>query len=612
MEAKCCWRVAPFLFVALLVLSALLSTPRRQSGYRPPSTSPQQHDQSNEDQLIASALSRAVAQREPLLVAGAFGPALAPLQPSASELPVTGSRDARKSRTEPAASSTSLGTFRYSDAELVPVRSRADTCSGQHDPNRKDLPCNDQSHRKRPRDEDAAIFKFVPRERVLFAASDDGSPCCTGFSVRHVLLSVHESPYWFNAMQMSTGRMIDVGHPIFHDMRWLRWPEHAEISRKMNDKAANMTSAFRNQSLSQVERKVQLASLPIKPFRGEAGQPSARYHMMLQVFHHSYPGICFSMFIALWAHFYASGLQQQNVTVVLLETGNFQYNEVVKPFLRHMPVAVVWAKDGEHYYAPEMTFAPFGWIDVAEPCTRLFLRDYLVPTVVRNIRRAMVVGRGNSGGPWWPAEYDGLVMDPPEKVMILKTKRAQASKDRTYDIDNATFQETVRRNGFVLLPDYLNGDLRMYFFNHARTIAVNWGAGLTVLAHMFGGGVVSASTSKPVDLIVLYHPNYKHEWQSMQNELLALRGVKNDLREFVEGGVKVRIEPPNSSPWGVQNVYTKIVLLEQIGDLRDSHLRITDAQRAIADDPNNQCRPLRDDEVLWPRAPTGYEFLPPL
>ncbi len=56
--------------------------------------------------------------------------------------------------------------------------------------------------------------------------------------------------------------------------------------------------------------------------------------------------------------------------------------------------------------------------------------------------------------------------------------------------------------------------------------------------------------------------------------------------------------------WG----YSKFVIVEDLARLRDEHLVISAAQRAIADDPTNQCRPLRDDEIIKPRAPTGFEL----
>jgi hypothetical protein len=332
-----------------------------------------------------------------------------------------------------------------------------------------------------------------------------------------------------------------------------------------------------------------------------------RYHLFVQSFTHSYPGICFAMFIATWAHFYGSGLQHQNVTILLPSKQEGAYNVVVAPFLKFMTVPYLFVEPGADYLVPEMTFAPMGWIDVAEPCTIAFLRMFLVPTVINRIRSAMAAGRGHPNGPWWDPKYDRLILAPPKKIMVLKSPKGAVTRDRMFDLTNRTFLATAERNGFTLLPDTIEGDLRLYFYNHASTIVVNWGSGSLGLAHMYAGGAVLPN-EPPATAILLFHPKYNHELDSMQSEPESGRGVNASLRYTSEGGLRIRLEPPNSSPMGIANVYSKIILLDDIGRLQDEHLQISAGQRAFADDPTNQCQPLRDDQIIKPGPPTGFEL----
>ena len=67
------------------------------------------------------------------------------------------------------------------------------------------------------------------------------------------------------------------------------------------------------------------------------------------------------------------------------------------------------------------------------------------------------------------------------------------------------------------------------------------------------------------------------------------------------------MDPPGSAPFGLANAYSKLVVLPEMADLREEHLVISKEQRALADDPRNQCRPPNGDELLKAGKPTGYE-----
>ena len=217
--------------------------------------------------------------------------------------------------------------------------------------------------------------------------------------------------------------------------------------------------------------------------------------------------------------------------------------------------------------------------------------------------------------PWWPKEFDEMIKNPPENLIILKTRSA-AYSGRILEA-TPQFQKLAAENNFKFISDSSPHDVRMFLINHAKRVITLWGGGGTIHSHLWGGGVRPRSEGvQLIDVILLIHPGYDWEFDGFYRTPLKSGGVDAmKTRMFTQGNLTTFLSPPNQyDQWSeaafcFAYAWTKMIRIDDINKMKKEHMFISDEEKQR--DLGPHCRDRMMEKVVGKRWKSTWEFKPP-
>jgi len=284
--------------------------------------------------------------------------------------------------------------------------------------------------------------------------------------------------------------------------------------------------------------------------------------------------VCQAMILQLntIARFWATGaLLETNGTIVTPEPRNAVMKGVMTWMFPLLPNPVHHVRMGDVVYMPHSHYVTPSSYEHPDPCSRKFLRDYLLPRAIAAVRRDREFKFGDD-----TKRLDKAVSDwewaqtLPKMIAVVKSKGQSREPTRAFALDDRS-RAMFREAGYLLLSDSSSLLHRFVLVNFADVAAVTFGSLLLMMSQIYCRDDLPAA--EQIRFVTIVQQGY-HGEEFLFSPVYHREGVQDGARVIVT----------NFSVFNPPHMWFKHVMLmgEQFtGKLTLNHLRFDRAEATL-------------------------------